>query len=376
MENNTLNHHGIKGMRWGIRRFQNKDGSLTPAGKKRRDQQDDKKPKADEKKAEAPKKKSLSDMSDDDINKAISRAQLEDRYKALRPNVGGEVPKRKNVGDMTNEELREALDRARMEDQYRALRPEKESAIKTLLSTTFKDVIAPAAIKSGERFLEKYMDKMGDELLKDTEDPNSISSLKKLKEKLQLKKDIDDLKNPKEKELNWDDKIKKQAWENNERKRQKEEAEEKAAKEKAAKEAAEKAAKEEAGKQAVKDYFDEWQRGGNSARNTQYSSVKSKRKETVEPDAVINTYDGKRTTDGSASRLASGLAGLLGSGPSSSSSTSGSSWRDTNYSSNSSASSFVSGLLGSGKSTSDIGGSSSSTALVPYVSNLLDKLDD
>lgn len=30
-----LAHHGIKGMRWGIRRFQNKDGSLTPLGKKR-----------------------------------------------------------------------------------------------------------------------------------------------------------------------------------------------------------------------------------------------------------------------------------------------------------------------------------------------------
>lgn len=28
-------HHGIKGMKWGVRRFQNKDGSLTAAGKKR-----------------------------------------------------------------------------------------------------------------------------------------------------------------------------------------------------------------------------------------------------------------------------------------------------------------------------------------------------
>ncbi len=32
-----LEHHGIKGQRWGIRRFQNKDGSLTPVGEKRYD---------------------------------------------------------------------------------------------------------------------------------------------------------------------------------------------------------------------------------------------------------------------------------------------------------------------------------------------------
>ena len=30
-----LYHWGIKGMKWGIRRFQNKDGSLTALGKKR-----------------------------------------------------------------------------------------------------------------------------------------------------------------------------------------------------------------------------------------------------------------------------------------------------------------------------------------------------
>lgn len=33
--NGELYHHGVKGMRWGVRRYQNKDGSLTPAGKKR-----------------------------------------------------------------------------------------------------------------------------------------------------------------------------------------------------------------------------------------------------------------------------------------------------------------------------------------------------
>lgn len=30
-----LYHWGVKGMKWGVRRYQNSDGSLTPAGKKR-----------------------------------------------------------------------------------------------------------------------------------------------------------------------------------------------------------------------------------------------------------------------------------------------------------------------------------------------------
>lgn len=35
MENTCLYHSGVKGMRWGVRKYQNKDGSLTPAGRKR-----------------------------------------------------------------------------------------------------------------------------------------------------------------------------------------------------------------------------------------------------------------------------------------------------------------------------------------------------
>lgn len=38
VDENHLSHHGVKGMKWGVRRYQNADGSLTEAGKKRQAQ--------------------------------------------------------------------------------------------------------------------------------------------------------------------------------------------------------------------------------------------------------------------------------------------------------------------------------------------------
>lgn len=64
MENNELQHHGILGMKWGVRRFQKKDGSLTAAGKKRRTQEE-----VDEKSREEQKQKALKSGSAEEVLK-------------------------------------------------------------------------------------------------------------------------------------------------------------------------------------------------------------------------------------------------------------------------------------------------------------------
>lgn len=73
-----LEHHGIKGQKWGVRRFQNKDGTRTALGKKREATPDEKEKKT--RKADVKKRRT---MSDADIRKRIERMKLEKEYKTL-----------------------------------------------------------------------------------------------------------------------------------------------------------------------------------------------------------------------------------------------------------------------------------------------------
>ena len=86
MEDKQLYHWGIKGQRWGVRRWQNKDGSLTPEGKRRYD--DDTGHHDDDKTHESSRKahdstKRVSEMSTQELNERISRLQKEKQYAEL-----------------------------------------------------------------------------------------------------------------------------------------------------------------------------------------------------------------------------------------------------------------------------------------------------
>lgn len=101
MEHEEIMHHGILGQKWGVRRYQNKDGSLTAAGKKRVGQLKDELNKLEPKKKEEgtsssskpktktteseskPKQKSIHEMSDNELHDRINRIDLERRYSAL-----------------------------------------------------------------------------------------------------------------------------------------------------------------------------------------------------------------------------------------------------------------------------------------------------
>lgn len=94
MDYNELAHWGVKGQKWGVRRYQNKDGSLTPAGKKRVQKLDSERraltgritpfakkiPTSDsqvkKKETRNPKK-----MSSDELKEKIARKRLEKEYR-------------------------------------------------------------------------------------------------------------------------------------------------------------------------------------------------------------------------------------------------------------------------------------------------------
>ena len=79
-------HHGIKGQKWGIRRFQNRNGTLTAAGKKRKSNKT-KGLSKEAKRANAIKKKSVHQMTNKELSELNKRQELENKYKQNNPST-------------------------------------------------------------------------------------------------------------------------------------------------------------------------------------------------------------------------------------------------------------------------------------------------
>ena len=101
----VLIHYGILGMKWGVRRYQNKDGSLTSAGKKRYGNNDDIKD-SPQKNTEEHKKKSVKDMSDEELRREINRMQLEQSYLRM---TGQNIEKRKSAVEIALGKMKESF---------------------------------------------------------------------------------------------------------------------------------------------------------------------------------------------------------------------------------------------------------------------------
>ncbi len=134
MEYNYLYHHGAKGMKWGVRRYQNKDGSLTPAGKKR-------------------------------YSSGLSKRKSEDDYHADYKKAHD----KKSVKNMSDQELRERNTRLQMEQQYASLTKKKnrgEKAVKAYIATAGTIAGVVAATATYKKYVDQGIDKIGDAVVK------------------------------------------------------------------------------------------------------------------------------------------------------------------------------------------------------------------
>lgn len=187
--NGELYHWGIKGMKWGVRRYQNKDGSLTPAGKKRRAKLE---AELDKIGGKSPEKK-LAEMTDDEVAAKTNRVRLEnnlrDEIRRAEPKPTQPTQPQKTAEQISMDDLRDKVNRLQLEKQYRQLQaelnPKKKNFLEDYGKKALNDMLVPATINVGKNYLEKVLKK---QLGLETKD--EIAELEKKVRKLEAERKI------------------------------------------------------------------------------------------------------------------------------------------------------------------------------------------
>ena len=158
-----LYHHGVPGQRWGFRRYQNPDGTLTPAGRRRANKLAEKYAKVTGKKLIV-KKKSVQ---------------------------GNEKQKPKTISEMSDQEIQAKINRMRLEDTYmsmiasRAPKPQVSRG-KRFINNIKRNVIAPALVDAGKTLLGNLIKKKGNDLIYGNNKSDPAKEYEKKVKKLEL----------------------------------------------------------------------------------------------------------------------------------------------------------------------------------------------
>ena len=144
-----LRHHGIKGMKWGVRRFQNADGSLTAAGRKRYGDGEssyDYGKDSSGRKVVRVGKESSTDNYENAIKKTKAAGDAVENIRKFNNDVkrtkdpAMEKRIRKSTEAMTDKELQQRVNRLNMEDNYTRMMMHREQ------------------LKQGEDYVNKVLD--------------------------------------------------------------------------------------------------------------------------------------------------------------------------------------------------------------------------